>query len=49
MTECSCDLAFDLTGEGDIDAVWPFECSLGLAVTCRDIRTEGAAVKGRWA
>jgi hypothetical protein len=43
------NMAFDLTGKDDIAAMWRFECSRGLAVSYRDIRTEGAAVNGHWA
>ena len=55
MAECYCDdatfhdMAFDLRGRENIAAMWRFECSRGLVVTFRDVRTEGQEVKGHWA
>jgi ketosteroid isomerase-like protein len=52
--ECYCDdatfedIAFDLQGKANIAAMWRFECSSGLKIQYRDIRTEGPAVKGHW-
>jgi hypothetical protein len=52
--ECYCDdaafrdMAFDLKCKDDLAAMWRFECSRGLKIEYRDIRTEGTQVKGHW-
>ncbi len=52
--ECYCDdaefrdMAFSLIGKVNIAAMWRFECSRGLKIEYRDIRTDGTQVKGHW-